>query len=160
MQTRVVMQQRRGRIYRRYILILALFCFSTAFAQSGSVDGWPLFARVKFTSKLFKKLNEYYLAPFFDQRITAWEGSEITLKGHYIPFDGPKDQIIISKSPLASCFFCGGAGPESVAEAILKSKAPKLKSDQTITVKGKLKLNDKDLNHMNFILVDAEIIEN
>jgi len=145
---------------KKYSLTLILFYFPIAFAQSGAVDGWPIFAKVKFTSKLFNKLNEYYLVPFFDQRITSLEGSEITLKGHYIPFDAAKDQIIISKSPLASCFFCGGAGPESVAEAILKSKAPKLKSDQTITVKGKLKLNDKDINHMNFILVDAEIIEN
>ncbi|WP_160144122.1 hypothetical protein [Chryseolinea soli] len=154
------MQRTGRRIYRGYILIFALLCFPAAFAQSGAVDGWPIFAKVKFTSRLFKKLNEYYLVPFFDQRITSLAGTEITVKGHYIPFDGPRDQIIISKSPLASCFFCGGAGPESVAEAILKSKAPKLKSDQTITVKGKLKLNDKDINHMNFILVEAEIIEN
>jgi len=141
------------------LAITLIFSFS-AFAQSSKVDGWSNFARVKFTPKLFKKSNEYFLVPFFDQRIRSLEGTEIILKGYHIPFDLPKNQLIISKTPNASCFFCGGAGPESVAEINLKSNAPKLKVDQIISVKGKLKLNDKDINHMNFILVEAEIITN
>ena len=139
--------------------IIFIFCFS-AFTPGDKVDGWPVFARVKFTPTLFKKSNEYSLVPLFDQRIRSLEGTEIILKGYHIPFDLPKNQLIISKSAYASCFFCGGAGPESVAEVILKSNAPKLKVDQIISVKGKLKLNDKDIDHMNFILVEAEIIVN
>ncbi|HTJ51009.1 MAG TPA: hypothetical protein VL443_16220 [Cyclobacteriaceae bacterium] len=157
---RVVRSKSEKEKFMKAILAITfIFCFPV-FAQSNEVDGWPIFARVKFTPKLFKKSNEYFLVPFFDQRIRSLEGTEIILKGYHIPFDLPKDQLIISKNAYASCFFCGGAGPESVAEVILKSKAPKLKVDQIISVKGKLKLNDKDINHMNFILVDAEIIAN
>lgn len=143
----------------RKIVLMALAFYSAASGQTG-VDGWDLFARVKFESRFFKDLNTYYLVPVFDQRISSLEGSEVTLKGYYLPFDMPKDHLIVSRYPYSSCFFCGGSGPESIAEAILKSKSPKLKVDQIITVKGKLKLNDKDLSHMNFILEEAEIIGN
>ncbi|HWA33477.1 MAG TPA: hypothetical protein VG737_05080, partial [Cyclobacteriaceae bacterium] len=126
--------------------------------QPPETDGWDLFARVKFEAKYIKEANSYFLAPVFDQKIISLAGTEITLKGYYMPMETEQNQLIISKNPYASCFFCGGAGPESVAEALLKEKSPRLKVDQIITVKGKLKLNDKDVNHMNFILVDAEII--
>ena len=113
---------------------------------------------MKFEEKFFKEANGYYLVPVFDQKINSLEGTEIELTGYYLPLETEKNQLIISKNPYASCFFCGGAGPESIAEVLLKEKSPKLKVDQIITVKGKLKLNDKDVNHMNFILMDAEIV--
>ncbi len=124
-----------------------------------SQEGWQLFERVRFVEKYFKELNDYYLAPSFDSSIKAHEGKEITLKGHYIPVDMDEpDEIILSKSPYSMCFFCGGAGPETVAEVYFSSKRPKFKSDQMITVKGKLELNSTDVNHMNFILRNATVI--
>lgn len=143
---------------KKHSWFLSVVFTMSSFAPPSSVEGWGVFARVKFTSTFFKELNEYFLVPAFDKRITSLAGSEIILKGYYIPFDLPKNQLIISKNPYSACFFCGGAGPESVAEVVLISKAPKLKVDQVITIKGKLKLNDKDVNHLNFILVEAEIV--
>ncbi len=139
------------------ILMLCLTCLP-ALGQPAGTDGWDLLARVKFESKFIKEANGYFLVPVFDQKISSFAGTEIKLKGYYMPMETEKNQVIISRYPYSSCFFCGGAGPESIAEALLKAKSPKLKIDQIITVKGKLKLNDKDVNHMNFILVDAEII--
>jgi hypothetical protein len=134
---------------------LAFTCL--AFAQPPA-DGWDIFAKVKFSEKFFKELNEYYLVPFFDSRIRAYEGKEIALEGYYLPFEmNDRNSIIVSRNPYSSCFFCGGAGPESVAEVVFASKVPRLKSDQVITVTGILKLNDKDINHMNFILVHARV---
>lgn len=129
-----------------------------ALGQPPAVDGWNLFARVKFEAKFVKEANDYFLVPVFDAKISSFAGTEIELKGYYMPMVTEKNQLIISRNPYSSCFFCGGGGPESVAEAMLKETCPKLKADQIITVKGKLKLNDKDINHMTFILVDAEII--
>jgi hypothetical protein len=43
--------------------------------------------------------------------------------------------------------------------AYLKKKPTKrIKVDEIITIKGKLKLNDTDIDELNFILLDAEII--
>jgi hypothetical protein len=102
-----------------------------------STDAWDMFAKVKFTNKFFKELNAYYSVPFLDSRIKFYEGREITLEGYYLPFDlDDKNSVVISKNPYAACFFCGGAGPESVAEIVFSSKAPRFKADQIITITG------------------------
>jgi len=137
------------------ILVCVLFFLPTY----NAVDGWTLFAKVAFKSKFIKEYNEKFLVPSFDSIIKAREGSEIILKGYYMPFDLPNKSIILSKNPYASCFFCGGAGPESVAQIYFSSKPPKFKTDQRIEVKGKLRLNDVDVNQLNFILEEAEIIK-
>lgn len=142
-------------------LFITLFLFAhVSFGQAAlSDDGWDILARVKFTEKYFKEENEYYLYPFFDSKIRALEGKEFTLKGHYLPMDLDDNRmIILSKFPYSMCFFCGGASPASVAEIYFKTKPPRFKADQIITVKGILKLNDSNIDHMNFILKDAELI--
>jgi hypothetical protein len=142
----------------RVLLILSTLLFFSF--SNPPEEGWSLFAKVKFTEKHFKELDEYYLVPFFDSKIRAFEGKEIQLKGYYIPLEiEDKKTMIISKTPNAECFFCGGSGPETVAEVKLTVKAPRLKADQVITVVGKLKLNDSDVTHMNFILEEARIIQ-
>jgi hypothetical protein len=119
-------------------------------------EGWDIFARVKFTEQAIR--NEYYLVPFLDTRIKSYEGKVVSLKGYYLPMDLDDERtIILSKNPYSMCFFCGGAGPESVAEIIFSSKKPKLKPDQIITVSGKVKLNARDVEHMNFLLEDATL---
>jgi hypothetical protein len=126
-----------------------------------SANGWDIFAKVKFTPQLVKEVNEYFLIPFFDSRIKFYEGKEMALEGYFIPMDlESTNTIILSKNPYSQCFFCGGAGPESVAEIIFISKPPKFKADQIIKVTGTLKLNEKDINHMNFILENARLERN
>jgi hypothetical protein len=122
-------------------------------------DGWQVLGTVKFTPKFIKEYNESFLFPAFDAAMKAREGKEFVLKGHYLPmeFDDAK-MIVVSKFPYAACFFCGGAGPESVAEVHFTEKPKRFKTDQIITIKGILKLNDKDVNHMNFILTQAHLV--
>lgn len=122
-------------------------------------DGWSILAKVKFTTKKMKPDNELYLVPLFDSKILEYKGKEFTLKGFYIPMElEDSHAMILSKVPNSQCFFHGGAGPESVAEIIFEGKAPKLKPDQVVTVKGILKLNDSDVQHMNFILEKAQLL--
>jgi len=135
-----------------------LFVFLLISPFRDGEEGWKLFAGVRFTSKYFPEYKEKFLVPNFEPAILSKVGTAITVRGHYLPFDLQGNSIIISKYPYAACFFCGGAGPESVAEIIFSRKPPKFKPDQVITVRGKLRLNDKDVNHMNFILDDAELL--
>jgi hypothetical protein len=55
------------------------------------------------------------------------------------------------------CFFCGGAGPETVMEVI--SKEPIKYTTEAITIKGKLDLNANDINRLMYGLKDAELIK-
>lgn len=140
----------------RTLPVLSVFTLM-AFAVA-PVEGWSLFAKVKFAEKYFKELDEYYLVPFFDDKIQSYVGQEIALRGYYIPLDiADKKTLIISKTPNSECFFCGGSGPETVAEVKLKVNVPRMKADQVITVTGKLRLNDQDVTHMNFILEEASL---
>lgn len=137
------------------LLFLIIFFTVPVLAQP-KPDGWGLFATVQFKPKFFEAYNEYFLFPEFNNSIKAREGQVIELTGHYLPMDFPnRHVVIISKFPYAACFFCGGAGPESVAEIHFHEKPPKFKADQIITVKGILQLNSTDVDHMNFILKQA-----
>ncbi|WP_111669380.1 hypothetical protein [Algoriphagus litoralis] len=129
-------------------------------SQTPPIRLWDLFSTTKFTEKLNKKIGLYFFYPNFNEELKALEGKTVELRGFFIPLDiQQKSTIILSKYPMAECFFCGGSGPESVAVAHLKNlPSRKLKMDQIITVRGILQLNAEDVEEMTFIINQAEII--
>ncbi len=144
---------------RRLIVLagLVLVC-SVAYGQT-KPDAWSLFAKTKFDPKYYEKIGEYLFYPTFPPDLKALEGKDITVEGYYVPF-APEDgvYIIISKFPMSQCFFCGGAGPESIAEVNFAKPQSKFQVDDLITVKGKLKLNTDNVDHVNFILEQAVLV--
>jgi hypothetical protein len=145
-------------IIRATFVIVFMFTSMMAFAQNKG-DQWSLFAKTKFEPKYVEEIKEYVFAPTFPPELKSLEGKEITLEGFYVPF-APEGEsfIILSKYPQSQCFFCGGGGPESVAEVKFAKDPPRFKTDDLITVRGKLKLNAMDLEHMNFIITDAVLV--
>ncbi|WP_409807620.1 hypothetical protein [Algoriphagus sp.] len=121
---------------------------------------WELFSTTKFTEKYNRTHGLYFYYPNFNAQLKGLEGKPVELQGFYIPLDLKQNTtIILSKYPMAECFFCGGSGPESVAMAHLKvPPSRKLKMDQIIKVRGILQLNADDVEEMTFILKNAEII--
>jgi hypothetical protein len=142
---------------RGIIIAALLFITSAAWAQP---EGWPLFAKTKFETKYNEKAAEYFLVPVFTEELKGLVGKEVTLEGYYMPIDVEGNAyIILSKYPYSQCFFCGAAGPESIAEVTFKIKpTSKFEADQFIRVKGKVKLNESDLEHGNFLVTDAVLI--
>lgn len=140
-------------------LVLAILMISAASAQT-KTDTWALFAKTKFDPKYYEKIQEYLFYPTFSPDLKALEGKEITIEGYYVPFS-PEDAkyIIISKFPMSQCFFCGGAGPESIAEVNFAKQQSKFQVDDLLLVKGKLKLNTDDMDHVNFILTEAILVK-
>lgn len=129
------------------------------FPSSQEHRGWELFQNVIFTAEYFEDANSYFDIPTFNEELLAIEGQDITLKGYIIPFESDS-LFMLSALPFASCFFCGGAGPETAAEIVLKNPTSKLVLDDYVTIKGKLQLNKSDINHLNFILKEAIFVEN
>jgi hypothetical protein len=124
-------------------------------------NGCDVFAKVKFKPQLVKEFNEYFLIPFFDSKIRFYEGKEMMLEGYFIPTDlESTNKIILSKNPYSQCFFCRGAGPKSVAEVRFTSKPSKFKADQILKVTGALKLKERDINNMNFIVENTSLESN
>ncbi len=137
-------------------IILFLFLTNLSFGQD-QPDHWKTLAGLEYE----KSQDEYgeIFVPKFSAEIKKLEGKEIILSGYIIPFEGmfKPDQLIISSLPVASCFFCGGAGPESVAEVYLKETVKY--TAKKVTVKGKLALNSSDVDELMYILKDAVLIK-
>ena len=95
--------------------------------------------------------------PVFSDPVKALEGKEITMKGYIIPVEGyaSHTEFIFSAFPYNMCFFCGGAGPETVMEVI--AKEPIKYTAEQIYIKGILSLNTDDINHLMYKLTDVTL---
>lgn len=121
-------------------------------------QGWEIFEDVVFEPTYFKDIDSYFDVPTFNKELLALEKTEVTLSGFYIPLE--LDSVfMLSAMPFSSCFFCGGAGPESVAEIQFMELPKRLEPDEFVKIRGILKLNRTDIDHMNFILQDAKVIK-
>jgi hypothetical protein len=137
-------------------ILLALTLSAPACAQS--VIDWNLLADVKFNQKFSEEYGSYDEA-LFGKWILPFDGKEVSISGFMIPLDGMGLSWVLSRNPNATCFFCGAAGPETVIELRLKPSAlKKYKLDERRTFKGKLKLNRINLEHLTYVLMDAEPI--
>ncbi len=126
--------------------------------RTSEPEGWELFEDVVFTPTYFEEVDAYFDVPTFDSALKAREKTEVTLSGYFIPIE--VDTIfVLSAMPFSSCFFCGGAGPETVAEVRMDKIPEDLSPDAFVKVKGTLKLNSTNIDYMNFIVREAEFIK-
>lgn len=137
---------------------------STQYAyREGAIDlNWQILARVTFEEILNEELDQYIPYPIFHPTVKALDGKEIYMSGYVIPVEEAGDEgiLVLSAFPFSACFFCGNAGPESVMDIQLSKKSKKrFKTDDKVTFKGKLKLNDTDLYYLNYIMEDAAFVE-
>lgn len=144
---------------KNVLVVFLMLTTTVVFAQT-KIDMWNEFAKTKFEPKYYEKMGEYIFEPTFSAELKAMAGKEFTVEGFYVPF-APEDgnYVILSKLPMSQCFFCGVGGPETIIEVNFKGALPRFNNDDLVTVKGKLKLNSDDIDHMNFIMTDAVIIK-
>jgi len=122
---------------------------------------WKELAKVTFEEDYNEDFEEYIFRPIFSDTLKALNGKKVMVEGFVIPIEETGDEtfIVLSGLPYLQCFFCGGAGPETVIDILTKNKLKKrLTTDQKITFKGKLRLNADDLDYLNYILDDAELV--
>jgi hypothetical protein len=136
----------------------AVFAFLSICSVSfGQELTWKILADVSWERKYNKEYDEHINYPKFGSIVKPFDKKEVTIKGYLLPVEVEGDYIVISAFPYQSCFFCGGAGVESVMEVYLKKK--KTVKALQIKVKGRLELNATDVNHLVYLLKDAEIVE-
>lgn len=116
---------------------------------------WRTLTDVEFKDVYVDELDAYYWKPTFGPTVKALEGKEVYITGYIIPVDYDEDFYVISRYPFANCFFCGGAGPESVVDLRFKGKTRRYETDERLTFKGVFALNANDIYQMNYILEGA-----
>ncbi len=127
------------------------------FAQAQETENiWKTLTKLTYKKEYDELLGFKIDVPVFSEQVKALEGKEVILKGYIIPIEGYKShkEFIFSAYPYNMCFFCGGAGPETVMEVL--AAEPVEYSAEQIMLKGKLSLNDSDINRLMYLLTDAK----
>ena len=119
-------------------------------AQEKSV--WKILEGVRFETR---KEGDYQIdVPVFNKEVKALDGKIVKLHGYVLPLElNGKNKFMFSALPYNSCYFCGGAGPETVME--VKASKPIPYQAKLVTIQGKLTLNDSDFNHLMYMLSEA-----
>ncbi|MDC6366510.1 MULTISPECIES: hypothetical protein [Flavobacteriaceae] len=134
------------------LIIMSIFIGHTVSAQIEL--SWEDFEDVDFASVYNEKYDVNFLMPTFGKRIRSFRGQHVKIKGYFLDISGSGDIFLVSANPMASCFFCGAAGPETIIEVNFKEK-PSFRTDQIVVVQGVLELNANDVDHCNYILKEA-----
>lgn len=120
---------------------------------------WKTLAKITYKKEYDELMGFKIDVPVFSAQIKKLEGTEVIVKGYIIPVEGYKShkEFILSAFPYNMCFFCGGAGPETVME--VEAVEGIEYSAEQVYIKGKLSLNDTDINHLMYLLTDAQLVK-
>ncbi|MEO0896658.1 MAG: hypothetical protein AAFY71_09690 [Bacteroidota bacterium] len=119
------------------LLILCMLLTAASFAQD--ISSWDLLADVRFPTSIRQQRLGDYGEPIFGTKIQAKAGQEITIKGYMLPITVDNEKFILSQFPFQDCFFCGGAGKETVIELDFE-KLEDFPIDEPVYIKGRLEL--------------------
>lgn len=142
----------------RKVLIIFLSFFPAMLLAQES-DMWQILSEVQYESKRLGKEELEIDVPIFSKQLNSWNGKKIILKGYLIPLSefGGKGEFMLSSLPFSNCFFCGGAGPETIVE--LKTKQSIKFTTARVALEGLLLLNADDPDHHMYIMKDAVLID-
>lgn len=118
---------------------------------------WDALRDVKLKKKYVQQYDQFFEFPEFGSKIKPLKGKKVSISGYIIPMD--VGLYALSRNPYAACFFCGGAGPESIVSLIFNKPPKRLKTDQYLTIQGILTLNDTNVEQFMYQLMAAEIVK-
>ena len=139
--------------------LLLLLGFTTTNAIQAQTNMWKTLGKITFEKKYDELLGFKVDLPVFSEEIRALEAKEITISGYIVPVEGYKShkEFVFSAYPYNMCFFCGGAGPETVME--VTATEPVKYTTERITIRGKLLLNRDNINRLMYIMTDARQVQ-
>ena len=139
----------------RELFIVLLISYSFSYLSSQTPIDWNTLADVTCEEKKDTLADLPYNQASFGNIISPFNNQEVAVTGYMIPMDAMGISYALSRNPNAVCFFCGGAGPETVVQLKL-SKIKRYPTDARLRFKGKLQLNEQDINSLTYVLLDAE----
>jgi len=139
-----------------YLLMNVFFLLANQ-AHAQKEINWDMLADVKYDYAYNETFNQWIGTPTFSPELQDLNGKQVEISGYILPMDVEGDYYVLSAFPYVSCFFCGGAGMESVMELKLKNNNVKFGMDEHRTFKGTFKLNEKDFE-LTYTLEEAVAI--
>ncbi|AKA36258.1 hypothetical protein [Flagellimonas lutaonensis] len=139
----------------RFCLLIVLFLMATN-AKTQTLLSWSDLSKgISFQAQSTEDPFFGFTKAQFSQKIAELEGKEVILTGYFLVLDGNQSIYMLSKNPMASCFFCGNGGPETVVGLEFSDK-PLFKMDALLSVKGVLRLNQNDPNQYYYRIEKAD----
>lgn len=138
---------------------IIVFLLLTHAARAQDLDMWQVLAEVGYETKPSRETGFVIESPKFSKRVLSYNGKKVLVKGYLIPMAelGGRQEFMLSALPFNQCYFCGGAGPETVVE-VQTNQTIKFVTRQ-IAMEGILLLNDSDPDHHMYIIKEARLIE-
>ncbi len=140
---------------------MRLFCFTILFATVNFANGqtvlnWTdLAAGIALERSSPETPFPVFREANFSPLIRALEGEKVILTGYLLVLDGEQSIYLLSKNPMASCFFCGNGGPETIVD-LWFAKKPSFVMDELISVEGILRLNENNPNASYYRIENAD----
>ena len=97
------------------------------------------------------------LEGIFSNPIEELNGMQVSITGYVLPLDIKESSYVLSAYPYSSCYFCGGAGPESIVGLKITDLKQIIKTDAVKTFSGTLKLEKRPKNGFYFTLNNARL---
>jgi len=139
-------------------IALALVLGLTAWGQSSKENLWKTLAKITYKKEYDELMGFDVDKPVFSEPIEKLAGKEVTVKGYIIPVEGYKSHtaFVLSAFPYNMCFFCGGAGPETVMD--VRAAEPIEYTADPVVLRGTLRLNATDINQLMYALEGAQLV--
>lgn len=137
-------------------ILMALLCLTGLGLSAQKQLVWQLLEMTTYKIMNESALDVTYQPEFPGILETQFEDQEVLITGYLIPIDVEAQKYALSKNPFTSCFFCGGAGPETVIELRFAEAPGRFATDEYVMIKGRLRLN-RSGSGLFFTLENVEI---
>jgi hypothetical protein len=118
---------------------------------------WKMLGVIKYVKKPHAEYPEGVMFPIVSAQVKTFAKKRVIISGFIIPVDATT--YALSKNVFASCFFCGQAGPETIAGIKFRGATPRLKTDQFVMLEGTFRYNDRDVEDWIYHMDDAVIVK-
>jgi len=145
-------------IHQLRFFYFTFFFFSIGHSYAQIAVKWERLADVEFEYNFVDKENRWETKKIGGKQVKELVGRKIVIKGYLLKADLENEVVVLSAYPFSSCFFCGGAGPESVIELHFKRKRKQIKVDEFVTLEGVFRLNTDDFA-LGYMLIEAKQID-
>lgn len=139
----------------RIFLVIVLFWMGTAARGQTVLDWSDLSEGISWVLSSPEEIFAGFQRATFSPEMRALEGKQVIITGYLLVLDGRQSVYLLSKNPMASCFFCGNGGPETIVD-LKFSELPSFVMDDLLSVKGILYLNGDDPNACYYRIENAD----
>ncbi len=141
----------------RLFLLMVWFCMETNVQVQTVLDWSDLSKGISLELPSPGAIFPRFQKATFTSKMKALEGEKVIITGYLLILDGKQSTFLLSKNPMASCFFCGNGGPETVVD-LQFSKKPSFAMDELLSVEGTFHLNEDNPNACYYRIEKADAL--